>query len=515
MGAKDIDLFVVGSVSDDQLTNAAGQTHQTMGGAGLYAALGAAAAGATVRISGLISDDLPPEAVAVLPIDTTTLVRVPGRRVHFDISYDIAEHATYRTDEADAEELITQQTVLAAAGQVHAAHLCPTGCARTQADVAVALRDRGWWLSATTFGDRIRSQPRQVRRLISLLDVLVCSAADALLLTGAVSLPEALRALTPGQADGPRIVCVTDGSHGAHLLLSGRSPAAIPALPVNLIDPTGAGESFAGALAARLHHAGVSPATVTSAAEAAARIAATTVTGWGPQALIAQLASMPTTPHTAQPPGIGDMKLVGVEGIDNSGKTTLVAALSEPARPSNGDLWDGLRVERHQEPSDSPIGTLFRSLSTSEETTPMALALLSSAERHHQQRRLTQLEDAGVELVISDRYYLSGLAYHAVDGIMPEFYQRLNAHVRRPDLYLFLDVAPGIASARRSARPDGRWEADTIAPGVPAAYEYALDLVRRTEDATVIRLDAAQPAQDVRAQALHAITQHLKVGKRA
>lgn len=198
------------------------------------------------------------------------------------------------------------------------------------------------------------------------------------------------------------------------------------------------------------------------------------------------------------------MKLIGVEGIDRSGKTTLVTALVRLA------LLQDTGIAVHREPSSDPIGRLFRTLSTSHDTgedrhDPMMLALLSAADRHSQQSRLAYLAEVGTDLVISDRYYLSGLAYHAVDGIAPEFYQHLNQDVRRPDLYLFLDVDPATAAARRPPRASDRWESDAMAAALPAAYEQALHLVQDTEDAAVVRLDAAQPFPSVLSHAVGAL----------
>jgi dTMP kinase len=192
------------------------------------------------------------------------------------------------------------------------------------------------------------------------------------------------------------------------------------------------------------------------------------------------------------------MMLAGVEGIDGSGKTTLVTALAAilPGR--------GVAVVTHREPSSGPIGRLFRQLSTGSWHDPAALALLSAADRLDQQATLAR---PGAGLVVSDRYYLSGLAYHAADGVDPEFYQRLNDGVRRPDLYLFLDVAPAIAvGRRRGQRASDRWEHPAIAERIPAAYDRALRLVTDTEAAVVTRLDAAQPPPAVLQQALNALS---------
>jgi dTMP kinase len=191
------------------------------------------------------------------------------------------------------------------------------------------------------------------------------------------------------------------------------------------------------------------------------------------------------------------MRLAGVEGIDCSGKTTLVAAL---AAALDGR---GANVATHREPGDGPIGRLFRELSCAGgDHDPAALALLSAADRRDQQPALARL---GADLVISDRYYLSGLAYHAADGFDPLAYQRLNHGVRRPDLYLFLDISPAAAAARRQAGPPDRWERGEITARLPACYEQALRLVQETEGAAVTRLDATRPPRAVVARALQAL----------
>jgi dTMP kinase len=192
------------------------------------------------------------------------------------------------------------------------------------------------------------------------------------------------------------------------------------------------------------------------------------------------------------------MMLAGVEGIDGSGKTTLVTALAAVL------AGRGITVVTHREPSGGPVGRLFRQLSADGEHDPGVLALLSAADRLDQQVVLTR---PGPGLVVSDRYYLSGLAYHAADGVDPVFYQWLNDGARRPDLYLFLDVAPAIAAARRRGQPaSDRWEHPAMIARIPAAYERALELITDTEAAVVTRLDAAQQPPAVLAQALNALS---------
>jgi dTMP kinase len=195
--------------------------------------------------------------------------------------------------------------------------------------------------------------------------------------------------------------------------------------------------------------------------------------------------------------------LVAIEGIDKAGKTTLAGALETELRHR------GLRVARHREPSDGLLGTTFRRLSAISAVSPLAMALMSAADRADQQAQLLELCE-GHDLVIADRYYVSGLAYHAADGVDGGYYQYLNAAMIRPALYLFLQVAPTVAARRYQdgEHPD-RWERTAVARALPASYEQALARVTVDDHAHIIRLDANQPAAAVFADALAAITRHL------
>ncbi|XVS60888.1 dTMP kinase [Actinosynnema sp. CA-299493] len=194
-----------------------------------------------------------------------------------------------------------------------------------------------------------------------------------------------------------------------------------------------------------------------------------------------------------------DSLFVALEGIDASGKTTLAAALAGELRA------EGMAVELHKEPGMDRIGGFFRAVSRAADTTATALALLSSADRHDQQSRLQHLRRSGT-VVLADRYYLSGLAYHTADGIDPAFYQLLNHQVVKPDAYLYLDLDPRLAAGRRTRGPDGYWEQPGFTNRLTDAYETCLALVAATESATVVRVDASQLPDAVLADARRALT---------
>lgn len=76
------------------------------------------------------------------------------------------------------------------------------------------------------------------------VDLLTLNDSEARMLTGRHNLVECARAVLDM---GPRFVVIKKGEHGA-MLASGSGLALIPAFPVDkVVDPTGAGDCFAGA----------------------------------------------------------------------------------------------------------------------------------------------------------------------------------------------------------------------------------------------------------------------------
>lgn len=196
--------------------------------------------------------------------------------------------------------------------------------------------------------------------------------------------------------------------------------------------------------------------------------------------------------------------LVAVEGIDNTGKTTLAAALTEALRAK------GMPVACHVEPGRGPVGAFFRAASTTGELPARALAMLSTAARQAEQQALGQLLTEH-EVVVSDRYYLSGLAYHAADGVVPSEYQLWNKGIRRPDVYLVLFATPEVRAARAPQKPDGYWESPAIAGRLPAAYSSCVEMLRVSEKARVIPINAHAAPAEVLDQALAAIAPLLAI----
>jgi sugar/nucleoside kinase (ribokinase family) len=281
-------LVVVGSVSVDRIRTVAGLDAVTVGGAGLYAALGGATSAAVGMVG--ISSDLPLVDRIEWPdrVDRAGLVRRPGGRVQFDITYDEQWRATYLVDGAEVESLIRYSDLPARYRAAAAFHLCPTGDAATQVRFARQLRERpgtaSALLSATTFRGWIEASPADVHRLWRLCDVFVCNAEEACLLTESRTLADAVTAVRRAMAvaSHPTVTLVTDSLFGCEVVTADRH-RHVAAVPAVVRDPTGAGESFAGAFAAAL----LRGADVSDAARFACAVGSRTVTGLGPKALLA------------------------------------------------------------------------------------------------------------------------------------------------------------------------------------------------------------------------------------
>jgi sugar/nucleoside kinase (ribokinase family) len=293
---------VVGSVSVDRIRTPGCIDERTVGGAGLYAALAAAATGAAVGMVGLLSDHrLVDDIIWPDLLEHDGLLRVPGRRLHFDIRYDKRGRATYLVDGADAEELVSFSALPERYTRVGAFHLCPTGPVLTQLRFAQRLRadprTASATLTATTFRARIESSPTAVYRLWGLTDGFICNAEEACLLTATTRLAQAITAIGRHLATQSRstVTFVTNGGFGCEVITVG-GHWHIPARHVVVVDPTGAGEAFAGALAA----ARAGGAGWLDAARYAVAVASLAVTDVGPRALLA--AASGTDPrHPTQP----------------------------------------------------------------------------------------------------------------------------------------------------------------------------------------------------------------------
>jgi dTMP kinase len=204
---------------------------------------------------------------------------------------------------------------------------------------------------------------------------------------------------------------------------------------------------------------------------------------------------------------------VVVEGIDGSGSTTVVAEVASHFRAKKRPVFATC------EPSGGPFGVIIRQILADTYAVPgradpsfgwATMALLFAADRldHLEAEVLPHLE-AG-DLVVSDRYDLSSLAYQSAtaepkEGGDPVAWIRdLNQQARRPELTLVLDVDPDVAAERRRARGGKAEMYEKLELQRRLARLYA-EAERLVPDDRIVHIDANQPLRDVIASCIVAI----------
>jgi dTMP kinase len=132
-----------------------------------------------------------------------------------------------------------------------------------------------------------------------------------------------------------------------------------------------------------------------------------------------------------------------IEGLDGSGKTTQARLLVQKLRNSHNAVYT-------TEPSRGKIGSFIREccLFEKKRLNSATEALLFAADRiEHIQNEVVPALNKGL-LVISDRYLYSSLAYQGSTGLSLEWIEAINKHALKPDLAVFIDVAPEIVMQR-------------------------------------------------------------------
>lgn len=238
-------VLIVGSTALDSIRTPSGFRDRLLGGSASYAAV-AASYFAPVRLVGVVGMDFPPRYLALFRdrgIDLQGLQQQQGPTFHWAGEYEtnLNRRRTLRTElgvfahfRPDLPEPY-RQTPWVLLGNI---------APGLQLHVLRQMK-RPRLVMADTMDLWVETARRELLQLLRQIDLLVLNDSEAQQLTGETNVVVALRRL---HALGPRHVIVKKGEHGA--ILSGpRGLFATPAYPLpRVVDPTGAGDTFAGAL---------------------------------------------------------------------------------------------------------------------------------------------------------------------------------------------------------------------------------------------------------------------------
>jgi cytidine kinase len=239
-------LIVVGSVAFDSIETPHGNVDEALGGSATYFAC-AASFFTRPRLVGVVGEDFPEQhrrLFAERQIDTAGLVTERGGktfrwkgRYHSDMN-------ARDTLEVHLNVFGTFNPVLPESFRDSSYVFLANGSPVVQARVLDQVR-KPKLVMADTMDLWISTQHDELMALLPRLDGLVLNDSEALLLTEDHNLVRAGQAI---RKLGPKFIIIKKGEHGA-MLFSDDGVFVVPAFPTEqVIDPTGAGDSFAGGL---------------------------------------------------------------------------------------------------------------------------------------------------------------------------------------------------------------------------------------------------------------------------
>ena len=247
-------ITVVGSIAYDTVKTPFGERERMLGGAAVHFAL-AASFFEDVRVVGPVGEDCGEAELEVMRrrrVDVSDVERVPGGKTFFwqgEYGWDLNSRETLDTQLGVFEGFQPKLSELSRSSDVlFLANIQPDLQREVRAQLPdarfVALDSMNLWIDIAR--DSLVSA-------IGSVDCVILNDAELRQLTGKPNLVSAARELlswTPTTADarGLSVVVAKQGEYGA-ALVTREGFFALPAYPLEtVIDPTGAGDSFAGGL---------------------------------------------------------------------------------------------------------------------------------------------------------------------------------------------------------------------------------------------------------------------------
>jgi sugar/nucleoside kinase (ribokinase family) len=261
--AKKVPLLVVGSVALDTVESCGERREEILGGAASYSCY-AASFFAPTRLVAVVGTDFPAaheELLRSRGIDLGGLERAPGRTFRWAGRY-AADFNTRTTLDTQLNVFETFRPKLPPVWTespfVFLANIDP----ELQLDVLTQVK-KPRFSACDTMNFWISGKRAALASVLERVDMVLLNDEEARQLSGKDSLPAAARAIS---ALGPKAVVIKRGDAGA-LLFQGDDVFAAPAFPLDhVVDPTGAGDCFAGGFMGCLAAArDISAATIRSA----------------------------------------------------------------------------------------------------------------------------------------------------------------------------------------------------------------------------------------------------------
>ena len=240
-------VLVTGSIGIDTIEAPAGRVENVLGGSAVYFAA-AASFFAPVRFVAVAGEDMPEGFLA--PLEAMGTIDTSGLEIRRG-SATFRWSGRYHEDINDRDTVDVQLGVLAEAGPTIPQPMRDSPyvfLANTHPGLQLELieqLDAPKLIVADTMDLWIENEPETLADLLSRIDGIILNDSEARLLTGETNTIVAADRI---RRQVRRFVVVKKGEHGSVLLTDGRI-FVLPAYPsLTVVDPTGAGDSFAGAM---------------------------------------------------------------------------------------------------------------------------------------------------------------------------------------------------------------------------------------------------------------------------
>ena len=239
------DVVVVGSVAFDSVQTSKAAHEKLLGGSASYTSI-ASALFAKTGVVGVVGMDFPPEYFEIFRtagIDLQGLQQAAGKTFHWSGVYEDNMN-NRRTNSTDLNVFADFNPVIPEAYRTSPflclENIAPALQARVLDQMAkpkfTVLDTMDLWINTTR---------EELMNVIRRVDLLTVNEHEARHLTGKGSLLKAARKILEM---GPKYALIKKGEHGA-FLMSHDDILIVPAWPlVEVVDPTGAGDTFAGGL---------------------------------------------------------------------------------------------------------------------------------------------------------------------------------------------------------------------------------------------------------------------------
>ena len=202
-------------------------------------------------------------------------------------------------------------------------------------------------------------------------------------------------------------------------------------------------------------------------------------------------------------------KLIVIEGLDGSGKSTQVAKLV------NNMMENNIPVYQTREASDGPIGNIIRSeyLSGKRKVDERLINMLYAADRldhiTNEDNGMLKYINNGIN-VVCDRYYLSSFAYDTYSYVNDDYEHVIkltdimcrndvNIKLLKPDITIFIDISPDIAIKRLSNRNENLsiYEKLDKLSMISLSYLKTINILRNTLNENIVTVNGNQPIDDI------------------